>query len=210
MKEDVANILLEVKAVTLSVSEPYTFTSGIKSPIYCDNRLLISYPEERKKIVKKFLEILETLEFDVIAGTSTAGIPWAAWIAAKLEKPMVYIREKAKEHGKGNQVEGKLEKGQKAVIIEDLISTGGSSAAAVQAAKDAGAEVEDCVAIFTYEMEKANQKFLEARCKLHTLTNFSTLMKVAEEKDYVNSEEKEKALEWNKNPGGWERRQNEN
>lgn len=202
-EKEVAKILLEAKAVTLSPKEPYTFVSGIKSPIYCDNRLLISYPEKREAIVLSFLEKIKDLEFDIVAGTATAGISWAAWIAKELKKPMAYIRGEKKEHGKGNQIEGKIEKGQKVLIIEDLISTGGSSFSAVEAVREVGAIVTDCVAIFTYEMEKANKKFQEGNCNLITLSNFSALAETAVEFNFINADEKETVLEWNKSPAEW-------
>ncbi len=205
MKKQVAEILLKIKAVTLNAKEPYRYVSGILSPIYCDNRLLMSYPEERTKIRDFFLELIKenNLEFDVVAGVATSGIPHAAWIADKLNKPMIYVRGKAKEHGKTNQIEGKLEKGQKVLVIEDLVSTGGSSVRAVNAVKEAGGEVVCCLAIFTYEMEKAKKQFEEANCKLLTLSNFSTLVGVASENNYITEEEKNKVIEWNKMPADW-------
>jgi len=205
--EEIAKILLELKAVTLSPKEPYTYASGIKSPIYCDNRLVISAVEEREKVVQAMLEAVEELEYDVIAGTATAGIPWAAYLADRLKKPMIYVRDKAKEHGKGNQIEGKLEAGQRVLVIEDLISTGGSSVRAVEAVKEAGGIVEYTVAIFTYEMEKAKKSFEDASCKVITLTNFSTLIRVAKENELVTEEEGNAVLEWNKDPAGWAAKQ---
>lgn len=205
MKEEVAKILLSINAVTLNPSEPYRYASGILSPIYCDNRLLMSYPEQRQKIRDSFATLIEDLglKFDVIAGTATAGIPHAAWLAEKLRKPMIYIRSKAKEHGKTNQVEGVLKEGQSVLVIEDLVSTGGSSVAAVDAVRQAGGDVIAVIAIFTYEMEKAKDKFVEAECPLFTLSNFSTLVNVAEQEGYVSEEQRNIILEWNKNPVDW-------
>lgn len=202
---DVATILLKIRAVTLSPREPYTFTSGIKSPIYCDNRLLISYPDLRKKIIDEFISIIQRnhLTFDVVGGTATAGIPHAAWIADRLQKPMIYIRGKSKEHGKKNQIEGKLEKGQTVLVIEDLISTGGSSVGAVEAVREAGGMVHDCCAIFTYEFEKAKKKFTDAECVLYTLTTFSELLTTAVDQKVITPEEEAIAREWNKDPEGW-------
>ena len=162
MKEEVAKILLDANAVTLRPSQPFTFTSGIKSPIYCDNRLLMSHPKEREIVIKGFLDILKDKQFDLLAGTATAGIPWCAWLAKELNKPMIFIRSKEKAHGKQNIIEGKLTQGDKVIVIEDLISTGGSSVSAVEAVREAGGIVEDCIAIFTYELEKAINKFKEA------------------------------------------------
>lgn len=208
MKEKIAKILLEIKAVTLNLETGYRFVSGIYSPIYTDNRLLMSYPEKRKIIANGFRELIkaEKLEFDVIAGVATSGIPHAAWLADLINKPMVYVRADKKEHGKQNLIEGKLEGGQRVIVIEDLVSTGGSSVAVVNALKEAGAEIVCCLAIFTYEFEKARKYFEDAECPLITLTNFSTLIKVAEEERYITEEQKENALEWNKNPEEWGRK----
>ena len=205
MKQKVAEILLNVKAVTLNPDNPYRFASGILSPIYCDNRLLMSYPKERKKIVNFFIKIIKKnkLKFDVIGGIATSGICWSSWIAEKLKKPMIYIRGKTKEHGKENLIEGKLEKGQKVLVIEDLISTGGSSLRAVNAVREQGGVVEDCVAIFTYEMEKAVNGFKDANCNLFTLSDFTALIEGAIKENYIKEEDKKKVLEWNKNPGEW-------
>ncbi len=205
MKKEVAKILLKVKAITLSPDKPYKFVSGILSPIYCDNRLLMSYPKERKKIVDFFIKTIKEnkLKFDLIGGIATSGICWASWIAEKLDKPMIYIRGKTKEHGKENLVEGKLEKGQKVLIIEDLISTGGSSLTAIQGVREQGGVIEDCVAIFTYEMEKAVNGFKDVNVNLFTLSDFTNLIEVASKENYIKEEDKEKVLEWNKNPGEW-------
>lgn len=199
--EEIAKMLLEIKAVTLNIKKPYRYTSGILSPIYCDNRLIMSYPDKRQEVIDAFLEMIkeEGLKFDVIAGVATAGITHAAFIADRLNLPMAYIRSSQKEHGKENKIEGKIEDEQKALIIEDLVSTGGSSVDAATAVK----KVEDCVAIFTYEMEKAKQKFADANINLHTLSNFSILMDVATKEGYITEDEKKIALEWNKDPQGW-------
>jgi orotate phosphoribosyltransferase len=204
-ERDVADILLEIRAVTLSPSKPYRFVSGILSPIYCDNRLLMSYPEKRKKIMDYFVDVIKRrkLEFDVVAGIASSGIPHAAWLAERLDKPMIYIRKKEKEHGKENLIEGKLEKGQKVVIVEDLISTGSSSINGVEAVRNAGGIVECCLAIFTYGMGKAAEGFRNAGCEIVALSNFSALIEVAGKKNYIRPEERAKALEWNKDPQNW-------
>lgn len=201
----IAKLLLEIKAVTLNVKTPYRYTSGILSPIYCDNRLIISYPEKRQQIINAFLDLIKKnqLNFDVVAGTATAGIPHAAWIADRLQKPMVYVRNQAKGHGKQNQIEGKIEAGQSALVIEDLISTGGSSVAAGLALREVGAKVTDCLAIFTYDLAPARQRFIEANIKLHTLTNLTTLLTVAEKESYISEAEKTQALRWGKDPANW-------
>lgn len=207
MEKEIAKILLEVNAVILRPNQPFTFTSGIKSPIYCDNRLLMSYPKKRNVIIETFLNILKEKEFDILAGTATAGIPWSSWLAQKLNKPMIYIRGKAKEHGKENLIEGKLEKGKRVIVVEDLISTGGSSIDAVEAVREAGGIVEYCIAIFTYQLEKAINKFNERKCNLITLTNFSTLVEVAVENEYIKPEEKSIVFSWNKDPENWANKQ---
>jgi len=196
---------LEIKAVTLSTNPPYTWTSGIKSPIYCDNRLLMSYPDKRQQVKEMFLSLIKenNLEFDVIAGVATSGIPHAAWLAEELKKPMIYVRGKAKEHGKENAIEGVIEKGKKVLVIEDLISTGGSTLFVVEEIRKAGGIVEDCLAIFTYEFDKAKKAFAEAKANLHTLTNFSTLIEVATENDYLKAADKDTVLEWSKDPENW-------
>lgn len=203
--EEVAKILLKIKAVTINTEEPYRYASGILSPIYCDNRLLMSYPEMRIQIVDAFLGLIKEkeLDFDIVAGTATAGIPHAAWIADRLQKPMIYIRGGSKDHGKQNKIEGKLEKGQKVLVIEDLISTGGSSVAAVEAVKEAGGEVIACAAIFTYQMQKAKDKFEAAACPLYTLSNFSTLVDVTVQTGYLTDEKATMVKEWNKAPAEW-------
>jgi len=204
-KERIAEYLLDTKAVKLNFDEPFTYASGIRSPIYCDNRVLISHPKIRKGIAKAFIEIIEEnkLEFDIVAGVATSGIPWAAFIAEELEKPMVYVRSKAKGHGMTNLVEGEFKKGDKAIVIEDLISTGGSSLTAAQGLKDAGIIVNDLIAIFTYKMKGVPEKFDEKNINLHTLSDFPTLIEKAVAKDYLNSENKDKVLEWSQDTKNW-------
>jgi len=204
-KQEIAEILLDSKAVTLSPDKPYTYASGIKSPIYCDNRLLLSDVDARRKIVNAFEEMFKEngATFDIVAGTATAGIPWAAWVAEEENAPLVYVRSSKKEHGKENQVEGKIEKDQKALVVEDLISTGGSSVSAVEAVKHAGAEVDTCAAIFTYGMKKAEERFGRINCNVLALTDFSTLIGVAVEKKYITEKQAEVAKEWNKDPEAW-------
>ena len=201
----VAELLLKAGAVILRPQKPFKFSSGILSPIYCDNRLLLSKPNERKLLrdlyVKKIKK--EEIDVDVIAGIATASIPWAALVAEKLKKPMIYIRKEAKDHGRENLIEGGLEPGQKVLVIEDLVSTGGTSLASVAAARKEGAVVEKCLAIFTYELDIAKKGFEEAKCQLLTLSRFSTLVKVAAKKGYIKKEEIAMLKEWNKNPAEW-------
>lgn len=202
---DIAKLLLEIKAVTLNLKNPYRYTSGILSPIYCDNRLIISYPDKRKTIIDAFLGLIQgnKLSFDIVAGIAIAGIPHAAWIADRLNKPMVYVRANAKEHGKQNQIEGKIKEGQTAIVVEDLISTGGSAISAALALREAGIEVKDCVAIFNYELEQSAQKFFEAEIQVLSLCDFPTLIDVATKEGYLNEIEKNQALEWNEDPVNW-------
>ncbi len=204
----VAELLLKASAVILRPQKPFKFASGILSPIYCDNRLLLSKPNERKRLRDFYVRKIkkEAAEADVIAGIATASIPWAALVAEKLKKPMIYIRKEAKDHGKENLIEGGLEPGQKVLVIEDLVSTGGTSLSSVMAARKEGAIVEKCIAIFTYEMEIAKKGFEDANCQLLTLSNFSTLIKVAAKKGYIQREEISMLKEWSRNPAEWGRK----
>lgn len=201
----IAQHLLNVKAVTLSPNQPYTWASGIKSPIYCDNRITLSYPEVRKDIAHALVEIIrkEYPDVEVIAGTATAGIPQACWVADSMNLPMVYIRSKAKDHGKGNQIEGVIHPGQKMVVIEDLISTGGSVIDACLAAKNEGANVLGVAAIFTYELAKGTDNFNQNNIKLVCLSNYTTLVNVAKETGYINEDDIDTLKKWRKNPSEW-------
>lgn len=201
----VAEELLKIKAVFLSPNEPFTWASGIKSPIYCDNRLTMSYPAVRKAIAKGLAEKIKLNypDVEVIAGTATAGIAHAAWVADILDLPLVYIRSKAKDHGKGNQIEGQITPGQKMVVIEDLISTGGSVLEACQAAKREGAEVLGVAAIFTYELPKGTANFEASQIPLVTLTNYSTLLETALEAAYIQKEDLTLLNRWKQDPENW-------
>ncbi|MHC5407908.1 orotate phosphoribosyltransferase [Listeria seeligeri] len=205
IEKQVAEQLLEIKAVFLKPNDPFTWASGIKSPIYCDNRLTLGFPKVRQFIAAALAEKIKVNfgEVDVIAGTATAGIPHAAWVSDLLDLPMVYVRSKAKEHGKGNQIEGPISKGQKVVVIEDLISTGGSSLKAVEALEEAGAEVLGIAAIFTYGLNKGKKLLDEADTKLVTLTNYDELIEVALTKNYVSKEDMQTLKEWKQNPETW-------
>lgn len=203
--KDIAKKLLEIEAVFLSPNEPFTWASGIKSPIYCDNRITMSYPIVRKAIAEGLAEKIKEVypDVEVIAGTATAGIPHAAWVADILDLPMVYIRSKAKDHGKGNQIEGRILEGQKMVVIEDLISTGGSVLEACAAAEREGANVLGVAAIFTYELPKGKQNFEEAATSLVTLTNYTTLIDVALETGYIEANDVALLKEWKQDPAAW-------
>lgn len=203
--EQIAKDLLSIEAVSLSPDEPFTWASGLKSPIYCDNRVTMSYPEVRRAIAQGLAARIkeEFPNVQVIAGTATAGIPHAAWVAEILDLPMVYIRSKAKDHGRGNQIEGRITEGQKMVVIEDLISTGGSVLEAAEAATREGADVLGVAAIFTYELAKGNNNFEAAAMPLITLTNYSTLIEAALKEDYINHEQLELLKKWRKDPENW-------
>lgn len=205
IEQQVAQNLLAIKAVFLSPNEPFTWASGIKSPIYCDNRLTMSFPKVRRLIAKGLAEKIKKQfpEVEVIAGTATAGIPHAAWVAEILDLPMVYIRSKAKDHGKGNQIEGQITPGQKMVVIEDLISTGGSVLEACQAAKREGADVLGVAAIFTYELPKGATNFNTAQLPLVTLTNYTTLVQTALEEGYISEDDLALLTAWKHDPENW-------
>ncbi|MBU0980404.1 MAG: orotate phosphoribosyltransferase [Nanoarchaeota archaeon] len=204
MKE-IARILLDIKAIKFSPDKPFTYVSGIKSPIYTDNRLLISYPEQRKRIISAFKELVEKnkLQPDVIAGTASAGIPFASWLAEALDLPMVYVRKATKEYGAAKRIEGIPPKGKKVMLVEDLISTGGSSLSAIEALREAGAKVEHCVAIFSYGMQKAVDGFKDAGITLHHLTGFEEVIDEAIAAGYMKEADKRIVLSWAKDPKGW-------
>ena len=190
LAKEIARDLLRIKAVYLKPEEPFTWASGIKSPIYTDNRVTLAYPETRTLIEVGFVEKIraEFPDVEVIAGTATAGIPHGAIIADKMNLPFAYIRSKPKDHGAGNQIEGRVAPGQKMVVIEDLISTGGSVLDAIAAAKREGADVIGAAAIFTYELPKAEKNFNDAGVKLVTLSNYTELIHLAEQEGYINAE----------------------
>ena len=190
LAKEIARDLLKIKAVYLKPEEPFTWASGIQSPIYTDNRVTLAYPETRTLIEDGFVEKIwaEFPDVEVIAGTATAGIPHGAIIADKMNLPFAYIRSKPKDHGAGNQIEGRVAPGQKMVVIEDLISTGGSVLDAIAAAKREGADVIGAAAIFTYELPKAEKNFNEADVKLVTLSNYTELITLAEAEGYVSPE----------------------
>jgi orotate phosphoribosyltransferase len=200
MKSTIAQLLLEKQAVKIQPNEPFTWTSGIKSPIYCDNRLLISYPDAINTVTLAFKELLNSSSFDVIAGTATAGIPWAAFLAYELDKPMIYVRSKPKEHGTKSQIEGVVPVGKKVLIVEDLVSTGKSSIAAVKAVRDEGGKVDQVVSIFQYGFPVAGKAFAEANCKLDSLTNFPVLL---EELEDLNETDKAEILSFSQDPQNW-------
>lgn len=198
--------LLDIRAVFLSPNEPFTWASGIQSPIYTDNRITLSYPQIRRQIAQGLAQIIKDNfpEVEVIAGTDTAGIPHAAWVAEILDLPMIYVRSKPKDHGKGNQVEGRIEEGQKIVLIEDLISTGGSVLEAAAAAEKEGVTVLGIAAIFSYELSSAIENFEKANLKLMTLSNFSSLIEQALESDYISKDEFKLLERFKKDQKNWQ------
>ncbi|MEC0108306.1 orotate phosphoribosyltransferase [Paenibacillus taichungensis] len=201
----IASQLLKIKAVALRPQQPFTWTSGIKSPIYCDNRLTMSYPEIRNDIAEAFAAIIRDQypDAEVIAGTATAGIPHAAWVAQKLNLPMAYIRDKAKGHGKENLIEGLITEGQKVVVIEDLISTGGSSIKAAEAVRVAGATPLVVLAIFSYQLDKGIKAFEEAGIPLQTLSNYTALMDVALAEGTIQESDFELLKSWREDPSSF-------
>ncbi len=202
MKEEVARGLLSIKAVFLRPDEPFTWASGIKSPIYCDNRLVLSSPEVREIIESGIAETVKKYYPEAVSlmGTSTAGIAHAAIAAYKLGMPMGYVRGKAKDHGRNNQIEGRLEPGDKVVVIEDLISTAGSAIECVEALREAGAEVLGIVSIFTYGMKKGLDRLSAAGVENHSLSDLDTLVKVAVEEGYIREEDEARLLKFRDDP----------
>jgi orotate phosphoribosyltransferase len=201
----VAEYLLQIKAIKLQPSNPFTWASGWKSPIYCDNRKTLSYPVVRTYIRDSFVAIIKELYpgAELIAGVATGAIAHGALTADKLGLPFIYVRSEAKGHGLGNQIEGYYEKGQKVVVIEDLISTGGSSINAVRALRDAGCNVLGMVAIFTYGFNKATEGFAAEKCTLHTLSNYTALIEIAVESNYIGQAEVETLKKWRVDPSVW-------
>lgn len=202
---ELAAHLLEINAVVLKPNDPFTWTSGWNSPIYCDNRLTLRYPEIRNKIENEFTRIIQEKfsDIDVVTGTATAGIPHAAWVAANLNKPMAYVRAKAKAHGMGNQIEGGVKKGEHTVVIEDLVSTGGSAISVVEALKFVGANVDAVLSIFTYDFDKAGNRFKEAGVPLYSLTDYKTLVNVAVEKGTIDGDDLDLLSSWREHPDIW-------
>lgn len=202
---EIAKSLLEINAVILRPNNPFTWASGWNSPIYCDNRLTLRYPGIRKKISRALINIIEK-EFpkvDVITGTATAGIPHAAWVAGSLDKPLAYVRAKAKAYGLGNQIEGGVDKGQSTIVIEDLISTGGSAVSVIDALQFIGADVQGVLSIFTYGFEKATEKFSRLGIPVYCLTDYQTLIEVAVEEGKIKEADLELLNAWRENPSEW-------
>ncbi len=204
-EQAVAEKLLQVKAIRLNVKEPFTWASGWKSPIYCDNRKVLSFPHVREFIKSEMCNVIfdQFPEAELLAGVATAGIAWGAMAADQLKLPYVYVRPKPKEHGLGNQIEGSYEAGQKVVVIEDLISTGKSSLEVVEVLRKAGVEVIGMVSIFNYGFDMARNAFQTAGVDYRSLTNYQTLIQLAVEKQIVEAAEQEVLLKWSQDPAHW-------
>ncbi len=205
LEKIVAKQLLDVKAVKLSPEKPFTWASGWKSPIYCDNRKILSYPAARKVVYEAFVKIINERfkDVDVIAGVATGAIAYGMMVAEVMNKPFVYVRPKPKDHGTGAQIEGDLPKGAKVVVVEDLISTGGSSLSAVDALQKEGAIVLGMVAIFSYNFIKSRRAFEYANVELHTLSHYEALLEQAVEENYIKPEDVEILKAWRINPETW-------
>ena len=201
----IAEYLLQIKAIKLQPSNPFTWASGWKSPIYCDNRKTLSFPEVRSYIRDSFVSLVNGLypQAEMIAGVATGAISHGALVADRMELPFVYVRSGAKEHGLGNQIEGFYKEGQRVVVIEDLISTGGSSLNAVKALREAGCVVLGMAAIFTYEFRKASDGFAAERCTLNTLCNYSVLIETAVKSGYITEADVETLRKWRADPANW-------
>ena len=201
---DIATSLLKINAIKISTDDPFTWASGIQSPIYCDNRVALSYPETRKQIVTSFVEAADRFDsFEVVAGVATAGIPWGAYLADALDLPFVYVRSKAKAHGRQNLIEGELRPDQNVLLVEDLISTGGSSLKAVEAVRAAGCKVVGVVAIFQYGFSIAEQAFTEAGCPYTTLSTYPELLQQAQNLELITSDQQLILSRWSKDPKNW-------
>ena len=201
---EVAEKLLQINAVKLNPQNPFTWASGIKSPIYCDNRLVLSFPAVRTFVIQAFADKAAQFEpFDIVAGVATAGIPHGALLADRLEKPFIYVREKAKSHGRQNQIEGNITEGARILLIEDLISTGGSSLKAVETLREAGCVVVGVLAIFSYGFQKAADVFQVANCPFDTLSNYNVLVEKASAMQYISPNDVETLENWRVSPTKW-------
>ncbi|MVN89972.1 orotate phosphoribosyltransferase [Mucilaginibacter aquatilis] len=205
IEQQVAEFLLQIKAIKLQPDNPFTWASGWKSPIYCDNRVTLSYPAIRTYIRQKLSLVIQE-EFgsvQCIAGVATAGIPQGALVAQELGLPFIYVRSKPKEHGTGSMIEGEIMPGKRVVVIEDLISTGKSSLQAVEALREAGCEVAGLAAIFSYGFDVAEDNFKKAKCRYVTLSNYNAMLKFAEEQQYINKDSVALLQKWRETPSEW-------
>lgn len=199
-----SELLLQIKAIKLNPQNPFTWASGIKSPIYCDNRMVLSFPEVRKVAIHSLQELSKKFDnIDVIAGVATAGIPHGAILADHLDLPFIYVRSKPKEHGKQNLIEGAFQAGQRVLLVEDLISTGGSSLEAAKALQNEGLEIIACLALFTYEFQVSKDNFNKASIPLATITDYSHILKQAQDQKIISEQESEILSKWKNDPAGW-------
>jgi orotate phosphoribosyltransferase len=207
MKMDIARGLIEKGCVKLSPQNPFTYASGLKGPIYCDNRLILSHVEFREKVIHSFLEVIkkDSFQFDLVGGIATAGIPYAAFIADRLKLPMVYVRPKAKEHGKKNQVEGDYLPNQSVILVEDLVNQGSSLAEAMSGVRDAGLISTQCLCIVDYQMGEAKKRLKELSLSLVSLTDFAHLIEAALDMKLIDSEGKKLLIDWHADPKEWSR-----
>lgn len=208
IESEVARLLLQINAIKLSPQNPFTWASGLRAPVYCDNRLIASYPAGRRIVVDGFVQKAAAFQpFDVVAGIATGGIPYGAWLADRLDLPFIYVRSKAKEHGRQNLVEGELPAAARVLVIEDLVSTGGSSLAAVQGIRAAGGEVVGVLAIFTYALEQATEAFRNANCPIDTLTHYPALLEAALQANYIQAADVQTLQQWRDDPVQWSAKQ---
>lgn len=205
IQKEIAQTLLQINAIKLSPATPFTWASGWRSPIYCDNRKILSYPAARRQVYEAFAKVIAEKypQAEVLAGVATGAIAWGAGAAEIMGKPFIYVRSAPKSHGMTNQVEGYYEPGQKVVVVEDLVSTGGSSLNAVEALTSAGVEVLGMVAIFTYGFPTASENFATAGVELTTLSNYGALIETAIEQNYVQESELETLKQWRESPSTW-------
>jgi len=201
----VAEYLLQIKAVKLNPQKPFQWSSGLLSPIYCDNRVILSYPAIRTYIRQQFVDVINEYfgKSDVIAGVATGGIAHGVLVAQEFGLPFIYVRPEPKKHGLSNAIEGYVEKGQSVIVIEDLISTGGSSLRAIEHLKDFGCSIKGMISIFTYNFKSAEENFKKNKLQVISLSDFDSLIKVALEKSYITEDDFEQLKEWHKDPEGW-------
>lgn len=205
MEKKIAEILLELKAVSLSPENPFTWASGLRSPIYCDNRLVISDVAARRVVMEGFMSLVNSLPSkpDIIAGTATAGIPHAAWLADALQLPMIYVRSSEKKHGRRNLIEGTCPEHSEVFLVEDLISTGGSSVAAALAIRNTGARVLHVASIFSYGLKRASSTFCTNQLEFTSLTNLATLQELAHQQNRISDQELQSLRDWARDPQAW-------
>lgn len=205
MKETVANILLELGCVKISPSDPFTYASGLKGPIYCDNRKVLGHPTARKEIVKGFIKVIQdnNLKYDHLAGLATAGIPHASFLAHELDQSMVYVRSKPKGHGKGNQVEGDYQKGQSVLLVEDLVNQASSLLEALSGLEKEELKPVGCLSIVDYQMDVAKERLEKANLTLYSLTDFDSLVNVLKNKNSLSSQDIELLKKWHADPKNW-------